>query len=157
MVAAAVLYPDYTFFLLILGPVKIKYIAAVSVFLSFISTMGSNAGGELAHIGGALMGWLYVVQLRKGNDIGHWVIRVVEFFKDLFKPKSKIKVSYRREQPRSKSRRPTSKTGNARRAKGGSGLSEQEQIDAILDKISASGYESLTKEEKQKLFNASKK
>jgi len=142
VVGAAVLMPNYTFFLLLIGPVRIKYIAIVFVFLSFTGIVGTNAGGNLAHMGGALIGFVYIRQLQKGNDLGTWVVSIVDFFKGVFSPKPKIKVSYR---------------GKGRSSRASGSMSEQDEIDAILDKISQSGYESLTKEEKQKLFNASKK
>jgi membrane associated rhomboid family serine protease len=144
VVATATLLPNYTFFLLFFGPVKIKYIAAITVFLSFLGTLGSNAGGNIAHLGGALIGFVYMKQLQSGVNWGHWVTVTIDWFKDLFKPRSRVKVSYRKE--------------NATQAKpGGKPQVSQDELDAILDKISAGGYESLTKEEKEKLFNASKK
>lgn len=149
IVGAAVFMPNYTMFLMFLGPVKIKYIALVSVFLSLLGTSGLNAGGEFAHLGGAAMGWLFMTQVRKGNDIGAWVISTMNFFKAIFKPSPKIKVSHR-STPKSKT-----KSANPSKSTRSDGTS-QEEIDAILDKISQRGYESLSKEEKQKLFNASK-
>lgn len=145
VVGAATFMPNYTFFLLFLGPVRIKYIALFYVLLSLSQTIGSNAGGELAHLGGALMGFIFIKQLQKGNDIGSPVVSVMEWFKGLFKPSPKIRVTHK-----SPKFTGSKKTSNASR-------SEQEEIDAILDKISHSGYESLSKEEKQKLFNASNK
>ena len=68
MVGSATLLPDYTFYLLFLGPVKIKYIAGVYIFLSFLGSVGENAGGEIAHLGGALMGFVYIKQLQAGVD-----------------------------------------------------------------------------------------
>jgi membrane associated rhomboid family serine protease len=144
VVATATLLPNYTFFLMFFGPVKIKYIAGITVFLSFLGTVGSNAGGNIAHLGGALIGFVYMKQLQSGINWGGWITLTIEFFKDLFKPKSHVKVSYRKEGP-------------AATAKAQPGKPSQDELDAILDKISAGGYESLTKEEKEKLFNASKK
>ncbi|MEQ9466101.1 MAG: rhomboid family intramembrane serine protease [Ekhidna sp.] len=149
VVGAAVFMPNYTFFLLFIGPVKIKYIAIFYVFMSFIGTTGSNAGGEIAHMGGALVGWVYISQLNKGTDLGSWVISFIHFVKSMFKPQPKIKVTHR-----SGNRRPSQET--ASQSSGGD-KTPQAEIDAILDKISEKGYESLTKDEKQKLFNASKK
>ncbi len=150
VVGAAVYFPNYTMMLMFIGPVKIKYIALVTVFLSLIGTRGGvNVGGEFAHLGGALMGWLYMSQLKQGNDIGGWILSVVSFFKSLFKPQPKIKVTHR-----GGNRRP-SKKENKKPSSASS--TPQSEIDAILDKISERGYESLSKEEKQKLFNASKK
>ncbi|REE01505.1 rhomboid family intramembrane serine protease [Marinoscillum furvescens] len=147
VVAAAVFMPNYTFFLLFLGPVRIKYIAAFYVVISFLGSTGGNAGGNIAHLGGALMGWLYIAQLRNGTDLGTWIIATMNWFKSFFVPSPKIKVTHRSAPKQSK----------ARKSAASSAKTEQEEIDAILDKISQSGYDSLTKEEKQKLFNASKK
>ena len=149
VIGAAVFMPNYTMFLMFIGPVKIKYIALVVVFLFLLGTRGGNAGGEFAHLGGAAIGWLYISQIRKGNDIGAWVMSVLNFIGALFKPQPKIKVTHRSE---SKTKTSSSKSSKGTRSDGTS----QEEIDAILDKISQNGYESLSKEEKQKLFNASK-
>lgn len=146
VVATATLLPDYSIYLLLLGPVRIKYIAGFIVIVSYIGSTGSNAGGNIAHLGGALMGFIYTKQLQAGVNWGSWVTATLEWMKSLFRRKPKVKVSYRNEQYQEykKTSKPTS------------GISQAE-IDAILDKISAGGYESLTKDEKEKLFNASKK
>ncbi len=149
VVGAATFMPNYTFFLLFLGPVRIKYIAIFFVFTSFINSKGFNAGGEIAHLGGAIIGYLYIKQLQRGTDIGNWVMGIIGFFKSFFTRQSKIKVSYSKGGSATRSK-PKAKAANSSKV-------EQEEIDAILDKISQSGYESLSKEEKQKLFNASKK
>lgn len=145
VVASAILLPDYTFFLLFFGPVRIKYIAAAFVVISVLGTIGLNAGGNLAHLGGALMGFIYMKQLKAGNNWGSWVTATLTWLANILKEKPKVKVSYRSQE----------KTSSVKPAKG-SNVS-QEELDAILDKISAGGYESLTKDEKEKLFNASKK
>jgi len=144
MMAAATLLPDYTFYLLFFGAVKIKYIALFYIVVSFLGSVGPNAGGNLAHLGGAFMGYVYVKQLQAGVNWGGWITATLDWFKGLFSSKSKVKVTYRKDEPTKKK---------------SSGLSKasQEEIDIILDKISDRGYESLTKEEKEKLFNASKK
>jgi len=143
-IGAATLLPDYTFFLLFIGPVRIKYIAAFYVVISFLGTTQGNIGGNLAHLGGALMGFVYIKQLQRGNNLGGWVTIFIQWVKGLFSPRRHVKVSYRKE------------SSSSRKATKGSNISQAE-IDAILDKISDGGYESLTKEEKEKLFNASKK
>ena len=148
-VAAATLVPNYTFYLLFLGPVKIKYIALFGIIVSVIGLNGTNVGGELAHLGGAYIGYLYVKQLQKGSDWGTWIDGVMRFFKSFFVRQEKIKVSHKRSTQ--KKSKPSSTKGTA------SNIADQAEIDKILDKISQSGYESLSKEEKQKLFNASKK
>lgn len=150
VVGAATFMPNHTFFLLFLGAVRIKYIAMFYVLLSLSRTIGSNAGGELAHIGGAIIGFLFIKQLQKGNDLGAPVIQTMDFFKNLFKPSHKIKVTHKKAKS---SARKAASTGTS----SPSGGTDQAEIDAILDKISDKGYESLSKEEKQKLFNASRK
>ena len=144
VVAVATLIPDYTMFLMFLGPVRIKYIAGFYVVLSFLSTVGNNPGGNIAHLGGALIGFIYTKQLQAGVNWGSWVTITLQWFKDLFKPRPRVKVSYRSD--RQEQKKP-----------GGKSNISQAELDAILDKISAGGYESLTKDEKEKLFNASKK
>jgi membrane associated rhomboid family serine protease len=143
VVAVATLLPNYTFFLLFLGPVRIKYIAGFYIVISFLGSVGENAGGNIAHLGGALIGFVYMKQLQSGINWGNWITVTIQWFKDLFKPRSRVKVSYRSDNPAAK--------------KPGKPSVSQDELDAILDKISADGYESLTKEEKEKLFNASKK
>lgn len=161
VVGAATLAPQTTFFLLLLGPVKIVYIAAFYVILSFANSIGENAGGELAHLGGALLGYLYIVQLKRGTDWGLPVQKVGMFFENLFSGrKSKVKVSYRK----GKTSSATSTIFDGFKApKSDSGISEkkesitQEEVDRILDKIAEKGYDGLSKEEKRKLFEFSKK
>jgi hypothetical protein len=150
-VAAATLMPEFKFHLLFFGPVKIKYIAAFYIVLSFIGTVGGNAGGNIAHLGGAAIGYLFIRQLQAGNDIGSWVISSMAFLKSFFVKQSKIKVTHKT------SRQPFgSASSTSSRKTSSTSVSDQDEIDAILDKISKSGYESLSKSEKQKLFNASK-
>ena len=144
MVAAATLLPDYSFFLLFFGPVKIKYIAAFFIVVSYMGTIGSNEGGNLAHLGGALIGFIYTKQLKVGVNWGGWITSTIAWIKSLFEPKQRVKVTYRKEPDK-------------QAPKKGVGKASQDEIDAILDKISDKGYESLTKDEKEKLFNASKK
>ena len=143
VVATATLLPDYTFFLLFLGPIRIKYIAGFYIVVSFLGSVGPNEGGNVAHLGGALIGFVYIKQLQAGVNWGSWITAVLDWWKGLFSPKRNVKVTYRKESS-------TKKTSKA------SAIS-QDEIDTILDKISDGGYESLTKEEKEKLFNASKK
>lgn len=158
VVGAATLTPNTTFFLILLGPVKIKYIAIFYVVLSFANSAGANAGGELAHLGGALMGFLYITQLRRGNDWGVPVQKVGIFFEDLFKKSpTKVKVSYRKAKTESGSFGSFSSPKSKPTATKSSEETSQEEIDRILDKIADRGYEALTKEEKRKLFEFSKK
>jgi Rhomboid family len=149
MFAAATLVPDYTFFLFLIGPVRIKYIAFFFFLISLAGTIGTNAGGEIVHLGGALLGYLYIKQLQAGRDWGSPIDSTVDFFQNLFKRTEKptIKVTHRQKE--------TAYTNSP--ASVGGGYPDDDEVDEILDKISRSGYESLTKEEKQKLFKASQK
>ncbi len=158
VVGAATLAPNTTFFLILIGPVKIVYIAAFYVIMSFANSIGSNAGGEIAHLGGALLGYFYIVQLRKGTDWGVPVQKVGIFFENLFSGnRSKVKVSYRKAKTKTTgsfaSFSSKSKTNSPAKPQ----ETSQEEIDQILDKIAAKGYDALSKEEKRKLFEFSKK
>lgn len=152
VLAAATLVPNYTFFLMFFGPVKIKYIALFVLATSLIGLNGPNVGGNLAHLGGGFIGVFYIKQLQVGTDWGAWVGGVMSFFKSFFVSQAKMKVSSN--QKRTKTYSTPSGGSNSSTA---SNIANQAEIDKILDKISQSGYESLSKDEKQKLFNASKK
>lgn len=146
IVAIATKVPNYSVHLIFLGPVKLKYIAIFSVLLDLISFQDGNAGGHIAHLGGALFGFFYVKQLDKGRDWSLWYFKAVSALKSLFKSsgnKKRVKVVYKKEK------------GN--KASGKRNTDEQERVDQILDKISKSGYDSLSREEKDILFRASQK
>ncbi len=144
VIAIGTYMPNYSIRLLLLGEVKLKYIALFSFILDVISISNSNSGGHIAHIGGAAMGFLFARQWQKGNDITEWAGKASDFVVAIFhsRPKSKLKVKY-------------SKTQHAKR-KNEAARNDQAKVDAILDKISRSGYDSLSKEEKDTLFKASK-
>ncbi|MEZ0486620.1 rhomboid family intramembrane serine protease [Fibrella aquatica] len=152
-VGAATLLPNYTFHLLFIGPVRIKYIVLFFVILSFFNSVGSNAGGNLAHLGGALVGFSYVKLLQAGSDMGRPIYWLMDRWNGLFRSKPPVKVSQRQ--------RSTQATASAYASVGSTNtapsMPDQDEVDAILDKIGRSGYESLTREEKQKLFRASQK
>ncbi len=134
-------------------PIKLKFIVIVFILLSFTRLrQGMNVGGELAHLAGAFAGYYYFNQLKKGKDIGAFVNNFINWAQELFKPKPKIKVSHKREGAFKSAKKSESASTYASSEK-----VDQEEIDAILDKISQSGYESLSKEEKRKLFSASQK
>ncbi len=147
LVATATLLPDYTIFLLFFGAVRIKYIAIIYIVISFLGSVGGNAGGNVAHLGGALIGFVYIKQLQIGVNWGSWITITLDWMKGLFSTRSKVKVTYRSAEPKTRASKSTAASSKATQA----------EIDAILDKISDRGYESLSKEEKEKLFNASKK
>ena len=149
IVAAATLLPDYTFSLILIGPVKIKWVAAVVVILSLAGVNGGNAGGEIAHLGGALLGFVFVKQLQAGRDLGRPVQAVGNFFANLASRRPAMRVSTPRRAE------PVAATASSSGKKPVPNQPLQDEIDLILDKISRSGYESLSKDEKQKLFRAS--
>jgi len=147
LVAVAVYDPDMELHLSFIGTFKLKYVALFYVLLSIISISVSNPGGNIAHLGGAAWGWLYILQLRKGTDMGWGTEKLLSgmerFLKDLFKPKSKLKVAYK-QTPRDDYE--YNRMKNA----------EQEEINRILEKIAKSGYDSLSKGEKELLFKQGK-
>ncbi|WP_046757402.1 rhomboid family intramembrane serine protease [Kordia jejudonensis] len=108
---------------------------------------GANAGGFISHLGGALLGYIYAKRLQKGSDIGSGFEKIMDMFVSYFTPKKKspLKTVYKNKQ---KSRSTQTSVSSP--------TEKQRKIDGILDKISKSGYESLTKEEKDFLFKAGK-
>lgn len=137
--------PDYTVHLIFLGPVRLKYIALVMLVLDVIMIASNNAGGHIAHLGGAFYGYLYTRQYRKGKDIGKWLNDLLDQVITIFKPRSRLNVTYR-----NNARYMSDTDYNKGKAE------RQREIDRILDKIAKSGYESLTKEEKETLFKMGK-
>lgn len=123
--AAATLVPNYTIRLLFFGDVKLKYLALAYFILAIIGISDTNQGGNIAHIGGALLGFIYIKQLQQGND-----------WSNLFKKRDTLKVVHNSFSDE---------------------VVDQAMIDSILDKISKSGYNSLTRSEKKQLFKASDK
>ena len=146
IVGIATYVPNYSIRLFLLGNVKLWHIAAFLLFMDLIQFQSGNEGGHISHFGGALMGYFYAKQLRKGKDIGRWVNNVIDKITNLFKPKAHpFQKVYRNETPRDDYEYNLSKKQH------------EEKVDDILGKISKSGYESLTSEEKDFLFKAGKK
>ncbi|MGY5850998.1 rhomboid family intramembrane serine protease [Salegentibacter sp. F14] len=153
LVGIATYIPNMRVRLMLLGSIKFWYIAAFLVLLDVIQIPMGNAGGHLAHLGGALLGYFYTTQLQKGNDIGSWFEKLMDAFVSMFSSapkKAKMKTVYRKGKDDRASKRAT--TGSGRMNKD----EKQKRIDHILDKISKSGYDSLSKEEKDFLFKAGK-
>ena len=143
-VAVATYLPNFSVNLILLGPVRLKFIAIALVVLDLINIDKGNPGGHIAHLGGALYGYLAMTQLRKGRDFSSGFNRLLQSISSVFKnkPRSKMKVTHQNYR--------NDDAYNAAKK------SKQESIDNILDKISKSGYESLTKQEKEELFKMSK-
>lgn len=140
--AIAYQVPNYKVNLIFLGPVSLKYIAAVVLLVDIISIPDSNAGGHIAHIGGAIFGLYFIYQLKKGKDILESCEKA--FNRLIFKSNKKtFKTVHKR--PKSDDEYRSEKAEKVK------------NVDLILDKIAKSGYESLSKDEKEQLFNNSKK
>ena len=143
LMAIATYVPNYSVNLTFIGNVKLKHIAIVSIILDLVLIPKGNAGGHIAHIGGAFYGFLFSRQLLKGKDISKNFDRIMDYLANAFKSSTPLKTAYKRPQTDDQWREKKS--------------SEQKQINLILDKIAKSGYDSLNKEEKETLFKASKK
>jgi membrane associated rhomboid family serine protease len=141
VIAIAAYVPDYTIQLILFGRIKIKYMALAIFVLTSVMDFSTNSGGKLAHIGGAFFGYLYTMNLRRGHDLGKGFNKIIDFFATLFKPRKKLKVTHKKVD--------TEYEYNKIKA------DHQKNINAILDKISKGGYDSLTKEEKETLFKES--
>ena len=143
VVAIAAYVPDYTIHLLLIGRIRIKYMALAIFILTSVMDFSVNSGGKLAHIGGALFGYLFTLNLRRGRDLGKGINRIIDLIVTIFKPRPKLKVTYKKPV--------TDFDYNKIKAE------HQAKINNILDKISKGGYDSLTKEEKETLFKESQK
>jgi len=145
VMAISLYVPNYAITLILFGRVKIFYLALALFIIDFFMIRHGNAGGHIAHIGGAVYGFLYIYYLKKGRDFSKLFPGIGFKGNNPFSRKPrKPKMTY--------SKRPVSDEEYNRRK-----ANDQKKIDAILDKISRSGYESLTKEEKAILFDNSKK
>ena len=127
--------------------VKLKYIAIALIAMDILGLFGWNQGGNIAHLGGALLGYFYAIKLKEGKDIGLGFERMMDTIMNWFKPKSNLKTVHKA----SKKKSYAGKTKEEFHT-----FNDQKKVDLILDKISKSGYESLTAEEKEFLFKAGK-
>jgi membrane associated rhomboid family serine protease len=142
--AAAFYRKDTEINLLFIGRIKLIYLALFALVVDLLSVVSANAGGHIAHIGGALFGILFATQLQRGKDLTVSVNRVIDRLVNIKKRrKSKMKVTYKRPV--------TDAEYNMRKR------NEEDAIDAILDKLKHFGYQNLSSEEKKALFDASKK
>ena len=131
---------------LILFNIKLRYLGIAFVLLDVIQIPYGNSGGHIAHLGGAFFGFFYAQRLQKGLDIGLPLDNLVEKISQLFVRKSKMKTVYK-----------SKDTSDIQNKKSTMVRDHQRRIDEILDKISMSGYESLSNEEKDFLFRIGKK
>ena len=150
VVATATYQPDRRMHLVLIGPIKIVYIALAMFILTSMVDFSVNTGGKIAHIGGALSGFLFAYYYRQGKDLTKGFDRTMDSIATWFKPgKEKLKVTYKRS---TEDKRSTDdKEYNQQK------VAEQKEIDQILDKISKAGYDSLTSREKEMLFKMGNK
>ncbi len=143
MIAAATYNPNLYIQLPLLGRIKLKHIAIFMITLDIISIPKGNAGGHIAHLGGALFGYFYIYQLKKGQDYSIFMSKLIDIITNTFKTRSKFKTVHKRAK--------SDYEFNAEQA------DQQKEINKILEKISKSGYDSLNQKEKDTLFSVSKK
>lgn len=147
VVAAGVREPDYPVQFMFIGTVRLKYVAVFMIVLDLLFMTSSNAGGHIAHLGGALSGWWFAVGLPKGHDATKWINNVLDLF-------TGVRVRPQRRKPKMEVHfgdKQKDYDFNARKKE------REAEVDRILDKLRKSGYGSLTEEEKKRLFDASKK
>lgn len=140
VVATAVRHPDYKMGLLFLGEISLKWVAVATIVIDFLSIGGSNAGGHIAHIGGAIVGLWYAYAQKNGIDITRPYCMVVDKLINLRNSLSGRRYKFRGSGPACQSKE---------------SKSDEACLDEILDKVKKSGYGSLTREEKAKLFDVS--
>lgn len=134
---------DLEIVLFLIGRIKLIYLALFTFIIDLLAITSDNAGGHIAHIGGALLGIIFAYYFKKGIDLTAPMNRMIDWVVNLGKRKPQMRVTYKRAE--------TDYDYNARKHR------ENVDLDAILDKLKRSGYESLSSEEKKKLFDASKK
>lgn len=150
-VATAFRAPDYRIHLMFVGPVRLKYMAFFLVLTDLLLVTGGNGGGHIAHLGGALAGWWFASSLSKGRDVTRWINGTMDAFASLF---SGDLFRRRRSKPKMRVHfgdRMSDYEYNARKK------AQADEIDRILDKLRKSGYDSLSSDEKKRLFEAGKK
>ncbi len=149
LIAVSTYVPEYSVVLFLFGRVKLKYLALILIAVDLLSINRGNAGGHIAHLGGAFWGFLYIKMMKQGRDVtlnlGNMNFK--RFFRFFTKPKKSSPGST----GSGNSRPLTDEEYNFRKNE------YQDRIDKILEKISKSGYNSLTKEEKELLFRSSNK
>ena len=139
--ATAYREPNYPIRLLFIGTIRLKYLALIVIGLDVLAITAENAGGHIAHLGGALAGLWFAASLSKGADLTRWINRATDWVTGVFRPrprKPKMKIHYGANTDRQKDY-----DYNARKK------AQNDEIDRILDKVRKSGYHGLTEEEKK--------
>jgi membrane associated rhomboid family serine protease len=158
VIAAGILAPEYNMRLLLIGDVRLKYVVGTVILIDLFGISGlDNVGGHLAHLGGVMFGVIFISMLRRGSDLSVPLNNVFDWVRGLFadrrssvptrnRPASKVFVRHK-SATKSRDRQPDKPTN----------IEHQERLDTILEKIKDQGYESLSPEDKEFLFQASKK
>lgn len=147
-IAAATYVPNLQLNMILIGNIKLKYIAIIFIALDFLNIRTGNAGGHIAHLGGALYGFFFISQLKKNIDYSLYFNKLSQSLQYTFFQNKKAKNPFQKVH---KNARPLTDDEYLKNKK-----EKQVAVDAILDKIKKSGYESLSTKEKQLLFQASK-
>lgn len=147
--ATAIMAPDYRMNLLFLGAVSLKWIAIVTIGIDLLSVTGSNAGGHIAHLGGAAVGAIFALGLKRGHDITAPLNSLIDAIVNLFRRRPKVRPARFRASAAPSAPRP--------KAPSAASAADQAELDKILDKIKKSGYSSLTADERARLFDVSRR
>lgn len=135
--------PQQKIYIFLIGPVKLIYLAIFTALIDILSIQHGNAGGHIAHLGGAIFGWFFILGIRRNRDLASGIVNFFEKIARLFLPRKKMRVKYKKKVSNMNDREYNEYKKH-----------QSEQINEILDKISKSGYESLTREEKEILFRS---
>lgn len=157
--ATAMRAPDYKLNLLLIGSVSLKWVAIITIFIDLISIDTANAGGHIAHLGGAAVGVLFGYAARSGKDITSPINWLIDGLVNLFRRRPSIKIGGKRR--RTKWGRPYMNNSPKQRQAQSTGepgmtAADEAELDVILAKIKQSGYKSLTAAEKRRLFEVSR-
>ena len=154
VVATAVYVPNYKIGLLFLGEVPLKWVAIVTVGLDLISMEGGNIGSAIAHLGGAIVGALFALRIKQGNDITRPLNAAIDAIVGLFNGRSFKRPVFTGKRAGNGTSRKTDGGQQAPRGARPDDTVSEEELDIILGKIKVAGYDALTDEEKDKLFKA---
>lgn len=165
VVAIALYRPDYPISLFFFGSISLKWIAIITIFIDIIGIENNNMGGHIAHLGGALVGLWFGLAIKQGHDITSWINRCIDSVVMLFKKRNakdkrtrsherESSYKYHKSTSSGSSSAPAKDKGNTKNA---TTSVDEEKLDEILGKLKQSGYAALTDEEKEFLFNASRK
>lgn len=135
--------PKHKVYIFLLGPVKLIYLALFTALIDLLSIRSGNAGGHIAHLGGALFGCFFILGIRRNKDLSYGIIYLFDKIKELLMPQKKMRVKYKKKVADMNDREYNQYK-----------KSQEDRINDILEKISKSGYESLSREEKELLFKA---